>query len=592
MPETIQQAVAIRVPLQAYLASDHLTPATGKTIAITISKNGAAYGNPSAGATNATEIGSGSYYVDLSTTDTGTAGPLFVKGTEGTIDTIIAIYQVGTVPANVLQWLGTAAATPNVAGVPKVDTSYLSGTTDAISVLLAQAWVGAAAAGTLSTTQATTTVTGVGDDLFNHRWAIYWTTGPAAFQLAVITDYVSATGLFTFSPALTAAPNAADDFILIPIASGLAVGDRTGNLSGSVGSVTSYGTLVADVATAVWGAAARTLTAFDASFKTGYALSTAGVQAIWDALTSALTTVGSIGKLLVDNVNATISSRASQASVDDLPTNAELATALGTADDATLAAIAGLNNLSAAQVNAEVDTALADIHLDHLLAVTYDPTSKPGVADALLNELVESDAGVARYTANALEQAPTGGSAPSAADIADAVWDESTVGHTTAGTFGEQAKTDIDAILADTNELQTDWANGGRLDNILDARASQTSVDDLPTNAELAAAIAALNNLSQADVRTAVGLASANLDTQLDALPTAIENADAILKRDWTSVTGEATRSALNALRFLRNRWIIAGGVLSVKKEDDATDAWTGVVTETPGDPVSQIDPA
>jgi hypothetical protein len=31
--------------------------------------------------------------------------------------------------------------------------------------------------------------------------------------------------------------------------------------------------------------------------KTGYALSSAGVQAIWDALTSALTTVGSIGKL-------------------------------------------------------------------------------------------------------------------------------------------------------------------------------------------------------------------------------------------------------------------------------------------------------
>jgi hypothetical protein len=49
-----------------------------------------------------------------------------------------------------------------------------------------------------------------------------------------------------------------------------------------------------------------------------------------------------------------------QSSVDDLPTNAELNTALGTADDAVLAAIAALNNLSAAQVNAEVDTALSD----------------------------------------------------------------------------------------------------------------------------------------------------------------------------------------------------------------------------------------
>lgn len=54
------------------------------------------------------------------------------------------------------------------------------------------------------------------------------------------------------------------------------------------------------------------------SDKTSYALSTAGIQAIWDALTSALTTVGSIGKLLVDNINATISSRASQTSLDTL----------------------------------------------------------------------------------------------------------------------------------------------------------------------------------------------------------------------------------------------------------------------------------
>lgn len=37
--------------------------------------------------------------------------------------------------------------------------------------------------------------------------------------------------------------------------------------------------------------------------------------------------------------------------------------------------------------------------------------------------------------------------------------------------------TEVAAILADTNELQTDWVDGGRLDLILDARASQTSVN-------------------------------------------------------------------------------------------------------------------
>lgn len=41
-------------------------------------------------------------------------------------------------------------------------------------------------------------------------------------------------------------------------------------------------------------------------------------------------------------------------------------------------------------------------------------------------------------------------SATAIAEIADAVWDEATSGHTTAGTFGEQLKTDMDAILAST----------------------------------------------------------------------------------------------------------------------------------------------
>lgn len=40
--------------------------------------------------------------------------------------------------------------------------------------------------------------------------------------------------------------------------------------------------------------------------------------------------------------------------------------------------------------------------------------------------------------------------ADAVAEIADAVWDEATTSHTTSGTFGEQLKTDVDAILADT----------------------------------------------------------------------------------------------------------------------------------------------
>lgn len=57
------------------------------------------------------------------------------------------------------------------------------------------------------------------------------------------------------------------------------------------------------VAAAVWAVVTRTITGGTITTnndKTGYSLSAAAIQAIWDALTSALTTAGSIGKLLVD----------------------------------------------------------------------------------------------------------------------------------------------------------------------------------------------------------------------------------------------------------------------------------------------------
>lgn len=45
-------------------------------------------------------------------------------------------------------------------------------------------------------------------------------------------------------------------------------------------------------------------------------------------------------------------------------------------------------------------------------------------------------------------------------------------GETQTDAAAALAGTALDAILADTNELQTDWANGGRLDLILDGRAA------------------------------------------------------------------------------------------------------------------------
>ena len=128
-----------------------------------------------------------------------------------------------------------------------------------------------------------------------------------------------------------------------------------------------------------------------------------------------------------------------------------------------------------------------------------------------------------------------------------------------------------------------------------------------------------LSTLDAAGVRTAVGLASANLDTQLGviatdtttdipaqiaalnnlssadvtaAVPTATENADALLNRDMAAVSDTNARSPLNALRFLRNKFSSAAGVLTVTKENDSTTAWTATLTSDPtAEPVTGIDP-
>ncbi|MFI4859643.1 MAG: hypothetical protein ACIAXF_03060, partial [Phycisphaerales bacterium JB063] len=111
----------------------------------------------------------------------------------------------------------------------------------------------------------------------------------------------------------------------------------------------------------------------------------------------------------------------------DPPTKAELD-----------AAIAGLNDLSAAQVNAEIDTAIETYHLDHLLAAAYDPTSKPGNASGLLNIIFENDGGVPRFTENALEQAPSGGGG--SGDATEAKQDEMLA--------------DLDTLIAGVNVTQ------------------------------------------------------------------------------------------------------------------------------------------
>ena len=341
------------------------------------------------------------------------------------------------------------------------------------------------------------------------------------------------------------------------------------------------------------------------------------------ALASALATVDTnVDAILVDTGTSLpadiaalndLSAAQVNAEVDTAIADAALATAasLATVDanvDAILvdtgttipAQITGLNDLSAADVNAEVDTALADIHLDHLLAVDYDPATPPGTATALLNELIESDAGVSRFTVNALENGPTGSGA-SAESIADAVWDEALSGHATAGSAGkavadieadatavlEDTGTTIPALIAALNDLSAAQVNAevdtaiadaalataanlATVDGIVDAilvdtattipgliaalndlSAAQVNAEmdtaladyDGPTKAEIDAGLAALNDLSAAEVNAEVDTALADYDAptkaELDAGLAALNDPTAAAIAD--AVLDEAT---------------------------------------------------
>lgn len=206
------------------------------------------------------------------------------------------------------------------------------------------------------------------------------------------------------------------------------------SVSGAVGSVTGA---VGSVTGNVGGNVAGSVN----SVTTGVTLAASAVQAIWDALTTALTTVGSVGKLIVDNLNATISSRSSHSAAD--------------------------------------------------------------------------------------------------------VWTSATR-----------------TVTAATNITST----GG------------TTV---PQTGDSFARLGAP--------------AGASVSADIDAIPTAVENADTLLNRDMATGTdsGSATvRTVRQALRFLRNKWSISAGTVTVTKEDDTTTSWTGAVTTTAGDPVSTIDPA
>lgn len=148
---------------------------------------------------------------------------------------------------------------------------------------------------------------------------------------------------------------------------------------------------------------------------------------------------------------------------------------------------------------------------------------------------------------------------------------------------GASVSGDVAAVKSDTGTILTDVNTG--------AGAIYTRLG-APAGASVSADIAAVNAKT----------------TNLPASPSAVGSAmtltagertsvaDALLDRDMSvgADSGSTTvRTVRQALRFLRNKWAISTGTLTVFKEDDATSSWTAAVT-TDGSalPIVSNDPA
>lgn len=142
--------------------------------------------------------------------------------------------------------------------------------------------------------------------------------------------------------------------------------------------------------------------------------------------------------------------------------------------------------------------------------------------------------------------------------IADTVWGEATVGNTTNGTFGYQLKTVVDAVLADTDELQANQGNWLTATGFSTHSAADVRTEMDSNSTQLAAIVADTDELqtNQGDWATAdvSGLATAA------ALATVDANVDSILVDTGTSIPATLTTilADTNELQTNQGNWITA----------------------------------
>lgn len=243
--------------------------------------------------------------------------------------------------------------------------------------------------------------------------------------------------------------------------------------------------------------------------------------------------------LLLDNLDAAISTRATQSSVDTIDSIVDaILVDTGTTIPALITA---LNNLSIADVQTAMDnqgyTSARAPNLDNLDAAVSSRQSESDAATRAAADIAEHDAtqaligtpastvsddiaAVKSDTADILDDTGNTGVLVASAekdDIVDRVWDEPSAGHVAAGTVGEQ-QSRLDATItsrqsesdaasrAATNQVEHD-ATQSQISSLQSSVNTIDSIVDailIDTGTTIPGLIAALNNLSASEAADAV----------------------------------------------------------------------------------------
>lgn len=192
---------------------------------------------------------------------------------------------------------------------------------------------------------------------------------------------------------------------------------------------------------------------------------------------------------------------------------------------------------ASADPKADINVASIDANAITATAIAADAITAAKIADGAID--------AATFAAGAINAAAiaTGAidadalAADAAAEIADAIWDEARSGHVTAGSFGEgiaSVQGNVTGSVGSvTGAVGSVTGNvGGNVAGSVASVTAAVTVGTINANVVNASALAAdavteiqagLSTLDAAGVRAAVGLATANLDTQLTAIDDAVD---------------------------------------------------------------------